>query len=135
MGNNDLVMRISTDGGSTWLDMKVLVDDGTNTVGNPCGVYDKTTGVIHMLYNINNEQVFEITSADEGLTWTTPRNLTSELGIIPIPGEYHFTIGCGPGCGIQLTNGDLIIPSYFANASGAFVIISNDHGSTWKLGE
>ncbi len=72
MGNNDSVMRISYDGGTTWSDMKVLVDDGTNTVGNPCGVYDKTTGIIHMLFNINNEQIFEITSADEGLTWSTP---------------------------------------------------------------
>ena len=65
-------MRISYDGGTAWSSMKVLVDDGTNTVGNPCGVYDKTTGIIHMLFNINNEQIFEITSADEGLTWSTP---------------------------------------------------------------
>lgn len=133
-GNIDLVERRSVDDGMSWSNMMIVADFGDHTAGNPCPVYDNTTGVLFMMYNLDNEQVFVKNSTDAGLTWSAPENLTSSLGIITIPGTFHTTIGCGPGNGIQLSTGRLVVPSYFFNSSGSFVIYSDDHGTTWHRG-
>lgn len=133
-GNIDLVMRRSFDAGDTWSAMEVVAAAGAHTAGNPCPVYDETTGVLHVMYNVDNEQVWVVTTADGGETWSAPRDLTGALGIRPIPGTFHVTHGCGPGTGIQLQSGRLVVPAYYWNASGCHVIYSDDHGTTWALG-
>src|SRR5215210_997528 len=45
-GDIDVVLRRSKDGGKTWGPLQVVVDDGTDTVGNPCPVLDRKTGRI-----------------------------------------------------------------------------------------
>ena len=37
-GNIDLVRRRSSDGGKTWKPIELVMDDGENTLGNPCPV-------------------------------------------------------------------------------------------------
>lgn len=64
-------------------------------------------------------------STDLGNTWSEPRELTQELGIEDL---YCAT---GPGNGIQMSNGRLIIP---ADIGGACVVFSDDHGITWQRG-
>ncbi len=39
-------LKRSFDNGRTWTGMKIIADDGDNTVGNPCPVVDRETGTI-----------------------------------------------------------------------------------------
>lgn len=138
-GDIDLVMRRSTDGGRTWSPIRTLVDAGGRTAGNPCPVFDRDTWTLWLPYCIDNKRVFLIHSRDYGVSWSTPREITPQLDLrlecadTPLCMEY----GTGPGIGIQLANGRLIVPAYFFGPSrerGAHVIYSDDHGATWHKG-
>ena len=61
-------------------------------------------------------------STDDGATWSPPREITQSVG--------HFA--AGPGIGIQLSSGRLVIPGY--SKAGSRVIFSDDHGQTWRAG-
>lgn len=131
-GDIDLVMRRSTDQGKTWSDMKVLLDDGENTMGNPCPVVDRTTGVIWLPYCRNNDTVHVISSADHGATWSAPVDITAAVK----PESWDKWYATGPGHGIQLASGRLLIPCdhYDEKEKYSHIIYSDDHGATWKLG-
>jgi sialidase-1 len=70
-------------------------------------------------------------SNDEGATWIGPADITASVNrsswnrIVP-----------GPGVGIQLRSGRLVIPCNHVIANVAFnhVIYSDDHGKKWHLG-
>lgn len=54
--------------------------------------------------------------------------------------DWMVFLGTGPGAGIQLQDGNLVFPVYSANTNvgasqSSAVIISEDHGETWKLGD
>ncbi|MFB9583785.1 sialidase family protein [Streptomyces goshikiensis] len=53
VGDNDIVMKKSTDGGATWGPLKVLAGAGTDKLahGNPAPVVDAFTGRISLLYS------------------------------------------------------------------------------------
>lgn len=150
----DLVMKRSTDHGKTWSDMIMVWDDGGNTCGNPAPVVDAATGKIHLLMTwnlgedtigeINNgtstdtRRVFVTNSIDDGLTWQTPREITSSVKL-PEWGWY----ATGPCHGIQLTKGQyagrMVIPCDNIGVGPSrkgfsHVIYSDDSGETWKLG-
>jgi sialidase-1 len=138
-GDIDLVMRRSADGGRTWSDIRVLVDAGNRTAGNPCPVFDRVTGTVWLPYCVDNKRVFMMSSRDSGLTWSRPVEITGQIGLVtkckdtPLCMEYCT----GPGKGIQLKSGRLIIPSFFigpSRARGAHVVYSDDHGATWRRG-
>ncbi|TFG18885.1 MAG: exo-alpha-sialidase [Promethearchaeota archaeon] len=135
-GDIDLVMKRSTDGGITWSEINVLGDNGTRTVGNPCPVWNNDTSTIHMIYNLDNKLVFEIHSTDLGITWSNPRHLTDEIGldITWNSNRFDYQHGTGPGIGIQMSNGTLVIPSYYFGEKGSHVIYSSDNGTTWDKG-
>lgn len=152
--NIDLVIRRSNDNGQTWSDQETIVDyPGQEGGGDPCMVVDKITGKVWLFYvygaegiGINyskqglaadsTQQLYAMTSSDEGLTWTPPRNLTPE---IKDPAWYGVFFASGRG--IQSSDGSLLVPlmvrKSFGTASNdhAHVAISNDHGKTWRVGE
>src|SRR5438552_1926843 len=104
-GNIDLVLRRSTDGGKTWEPLRVIIDDGDNTAGNPCPVVDRQTGTIWLPFCRNNREVLVTFSRDEGETWSKPENITSQVS------EPRWTwYATGPGHGIQLRDGRLLVP-------------------------
>ena len=147
-GDIDVVLKRSTDGGKTWRPTQVVADDGDNTVGNPCPVVDRTTGTIWLLLTHNpgsdteklirdgkstgTRGVWVTSSRDEGATWAKPRDITKEVK------DPNWTwYATGPGVGVQLTTGRLVIPCDHTTkekANHSHVIFSDDGGATWKRG-
>jgi sialidase-1 len=147
-GHNEILMRRSLDGGRTWTPMQLVNRDGTNALNNPTVVVDRDTGTIWLLFvrtstkkYKNDEEVARATgrisdmwvmhSTDEGATWAGPANITKSVNrrawnrIVP-----------GPGVGIQLRSGRLMIPCNHVVGKEAsdHVIYSDDHGKSWRLG-
>lgn len=155
-GDIDLLVKRSTDGGENWSAAQLIWSDSTNTCGNPAPVVDQSTGIVWLLLTWNlgvdkedqihymkardTRRVFMTHSADNGLTWTKPNEITSSVKK-PEWGWY----ATGPVNGIQLTrsthNGRLVIPSNHSSLTTAtqsvtrsHIIFSDDHGKTWQIG-
>lgn len=143
-GNIDLVLRRSFDGGRTWAAMQTVVDAGEDTVGNPTPVVERKTGAILLLMTRNPGRVTEretgpndrtvwmARSTDDGATWSPPAEITAQ---VKQPGWTWYATG--PGNGIQLRSGRLVIPcdhNSSDNRRFSHVIYSDDRGATWKIG-
>ena len=145
-GDNDLVLRRSFDAGRTWEPLQLVHEEGGDavvTIGNPCAVVDRTTGVVWLTMNRENGRVLVTSSSDDGQTWAAPRDITTDVSR-PEWGWYAM----GPGCGIQLTAsgsnhshpGRLVIPANHrttpdrSGPSSSHVIYSDDHGRSWHVG-
>lgn len=129
---------------------------------NPCPVYEKnsktlflfficvwrnTTELRQILTGKNKARLCCITSADDGQTWNQVKDLTEST----IGEAVHrwATFAVGPGHGVQLENGRLIIPAYayyipyrcfsfpipFTVCPRALSVYSEDFGQTWHIGK
>ncbi len=153
---NDIIMKRSTDGGRTWGPMRVLHDDGANSLNNPTVVQDNNTGRIFLWYQripghlkerstnvatgLHGPDIycnFVLTSEDDGVTWSKPLDVTATTKR-PVRAT---TIASGPGIGIQLTRGPhkgrLIIP-FNEGPYGRwqnYAVFSDDAGKTWQCGD
>ena len=153
-GDIDLVLKRSTDGGASWGKMITLFDDGNNVCGNPAPVVDWSTGRIWLFWcwqkcasqpsNIfpsildgHNRRVLYSYSDDDGLTWSTPVDMTSTLK------DRTWTwYATGPNHATQLISGPnkgrLIVPANHRDAANkinySHCFYSDDHGKTWVLG-
>lgn len=148
-GNIDLLLKRSTDGGKSWSAAQVVWDDGPNTCGNPCPVIDRATGTVWLLltHNLGSDTeallvegkskgtrtVWVTKSTDDGATWAKPIEITKN---VKRPDWTWYATG--PGVGIQLKSGRLVIPCdnkvAKTKARQSHVITSDDSGATWKLG-
>lgn len=148
---NDVLIRRSLDYGVTWetpqtIDRSEHYREGP--ISNFVMISDSTDGAVHGLYCQHYERVFYIRSADDGATFSEPVEIT---GVVE---QFRKTypwrvIATGPGHGIQLQNGRLIVPLWMSDGSGTefdagklghrpsdlAVIYSDDHGTTWQCGE
>lgn len=148
-GDIDIVLRRSTDGGRTWLPMQTVWDDGPNTCSGPCAVVDRDTGTVwmvlaHNLVGDTERKILDDTSkatptvwvthsTDDGVTWAKPAEITATAR------KPNWTwYATGPGVGIQLRSGRLLMPCDTALAGSkayySHVLVSDDHGKTWRLG-
>ncbi len=134
-GDVDLALRRSLDGGKTWDPLRIIADDAGHTIGNPCAVVDRDSGGIWLTYCRDNKEVLVTKSTDDGLHWSEPVNITEQAKRPEWP-----WVGTGPGHGIQLANGRLLIPCWadatanLGEAQLSYVFFSDDHGLTWKTG-
>jgi sialidase-1 len=148
-GDIDLVLRRSFDGGKTWQKMQTVANFGPDTIGNPCPVVDRATGTIWLPLTKNlghetqkqieegkskeNRTVWLTKSTDDGATWAKPIEITASVR------DPKWTwYATGPGVGIQLKSGRLVIPcdhrTLGTKELHAHVIYSDDRGKTWTVG-
>jgi sialidase-1 len=155
-GEIEIYLRRSKDQGKTWTPFNVIAHTGARiegnphkplggeheqTVNNPVAIVDSVTGNIEFLYCINYARCFSMRSTDDGLTWSKPVEITATFEAFKKYYDWKV-IATGPGHGIQLKNGRLVVPVWIAfgkvgdhGPSAAATIFSDDHGITWKAGE
>lgn len=161
-GDIDVGISRSTDGGLTWGPMITAMDMGeygglpqdVNGIGDPCIVVDEVTGDILLFAAwthggkagqaawwtagdgfepAQTPQLMMSRSQDDGLTWSTPVNLTRQVK----QEAWHFTFQ-GPGRGITMADGTLVVPFQHQEADrtpAAGIIYSTDRGETWHVHE
>ncbi|MZQ48967.1 MAG: exo-alpha-sialidase [Bacteroidales bacterium] len=168
--NIDVGMSRSTDGGQTWEPMKIIIDMGEygglpknmNGVGDPCILYDNKNDVIWVaalwlngsspdkmawwdskpgMLPGETGQFILVKSTDDGLTWSEPVNITSQIK----KPEWQLLLQ-GPGKGITMTDGTLVFPAQFKANTGekaldggiftpfSTIVYSRDGGETWTIG-
>ena len=141
-GNNDLVLRRSTDHGKTWRAMQLVHEEGGDaviTIGNPTAVVDRSNGRVWLTMNRKNHDTLITHSDDDGVSWAPVKDITASVR----KAEWGW-YALGPGVGIQLERGPnrgrLIIPANHretkdrSGPSASHVIYSDDHGATWRIG-
>uniref|UniRef100_A0A8C6T185 exo-alpha-sialidase n=1 Tax=Neogobius melanostomus TaxID=47308 RepID=A0A8C6T185_9GOBI len=131
-----------------WEDMHVL---GTAFLPghrsmNPCPVHDEFTGTVFLFFiavlghtsesqqlitGKNVTRLCFVSSLDNGDTWSPVTDLTQT--VIGETIKEWATFALGPGHGIQLKSGRLMIPAY--TTPRAFCFHSDTHGRTWRFGE
>lgn len=155
-GEIEVHLRRSLDGGRTWEPAQHIAHraeriegnphkqqggEREQTVNNPVAIVDRKTGAIEFLYCVNYARCFSMRSTDDGLTWTAPVEITAAFE--PFRKHYDWkVIATGPGHGIQLRTGRLVVPIWLAyggvgdhKPSAAATIYSDDHGRTWQAGD
>ena len=153
---NKIVLKRSTDGGRTWCEMKIIADDGENSLNNPTAVVEQESGRVFLMYQripghlkehsksiatgFDGPDVYRnllICSDDNGVTWTQPLDVTRSTKRPTVA----TTMASGPGIGIQLTRGPhkgrLIIPFNEGpyHQWNNFSVYSDDRGATWECGD
>jgi sialidase-1 len=156
-GEIEIHLRRSTDGGRTFSPARQIAHLGPRlprhpvalahksggpadqTVNNPVAIADRD-GTVHFLYCVEYLRCFHLRSTDDGATWSSPVEITATFEQFR-PDWPWRVIATGPGHGIQLHHGRLVVPVWLAAAKSsphgeavASVIFSDDHGATWQRG-
>uniref|UniRef100_A0ABM5FVT4 exo-alpha-sialidase n=1 Tax=Pogona vitticeps TaxID=103695 RepID=A0ABM5FVT4_9SAUR len=129
---------------------------------NPCPVYDRKTGTIFLFFigvqtyiteghqirtGRNAARLCYVSSQDGGHTWSQVTDLTDQ--VIGDDLRNWATFAVGPGHGVQLTSGRLVVPAYtyhihkrlFGRPLGcwvkphSFTFYSDDGGKHWARGQ
>lgn len=157
-GEIEVHLRRSTDGGRTWSAPQHIAHSGERiegnphkhdaegakeqTVNNPVAIVDRDGKTIHFLYCINYARCFYMRSTDDGLTFSHPVEITGAFEAFRPKCNWNV-LATGPGHGIQIKSGRLIVPVWLAygkkpgdhSPSMAGTIYSDDSGATWKAGD
>jgi len=136
-GDIDLLLRRSFDGGTTWQPTQVVYEEGGDdpiTIGNPCPVVDRG-GTIHLVFCRNNARALCTKSVDDGATFAAPVEITKQIQGF----DFAWTrLGSGPGHGLQVAAGRIIVPVWLNDRIGhtyrSAIISSDDAGASWNAG-
>ena len=159
-GAIDIMIRRSPDGGVTWSTQRKLVNsegkvaqnpmalkqnlakEGEITVNNPVAIADRQTNAVHFLYCIEYARCYYMRSDDDGRSFTKPIDITGTFDAFRKDYDWKV-LATGPGHGIQLKNGRLLVPVWLSTGTGGHahrpscvsLIYSDDHGRTWRRGQ
>ncbi len=157
-GDIDVGMSRSIDGGRTWEPMQAIMDMGDDPewrydgIGDPAVLVDKKTSTIWVaatwshgnrswrgsgpgLKPEETGQLMLVRSDDDGLTWSKPINITSQ---VKHP-KWCFILQ-GPGKGITMRDGTIVFAAQYQDPPEqkrlphSTIIYSKDHGKTWQVG-
>lgn len=155
----DLVLRRSEDGGKSFappvfigkLDIPVVKNPvalaqklGTPdeiTYNNPVAIADRS-GAVHFVFCVEYNRCFYMRSDDDGRSFSKPVEITSAFEAFR--SDYDWKVlATGPGHGIQLKNGRLLVPVWLSTGTGGHAhrpsivstIYSDDGGATWRRGD
>lgn len=131
----NIVVRLSSDNGETWSEEKRVVDFPFNeSASDPSMILDKETGDIFLFYNYMNLETEKdvyylhyVKSMDNGLTWSEPVDITSEITKPEWKNHFKF-IASGRGC---QTKQGVLLHCLVDLQQGVIVFGSSDHGQTW----
>jgi sialidase-1 len=159
-GLQDIVVRRSRDRGATWDAPRVAarlpgemapnpvalalgVDQpGAATYNNAAPIVDARDQSLTVLFCAEYARCYSMRSTDDGLTFSPPTDITPVFE--EFRREYDWrVIATGPGHGIQLRSGRLLVPVWLSDGTGhhahrpsiVAVIYSDDHGRTWRRGD
>ncbi len=159
-GPIDIVMRRSTDNGTTWDEQRViahvegeiqqnpvalaqgLAQPGEVTYNNLAPIVDVEGGIIHFLFAVEYARIHYMRSDDDGDTFSQPVDVTAAFDAFRP--EYDWkVVATGPGHGIQLDNGRLLVPVWLSDGTGGHAhrpsvvatVYSDDQGETWQRGD
>ncbi len=138
----DILMRRSTDQGATWQPPQIAIDHrqfAGEGIHNFTSTADHITGEVCFVFCSGYARAYMMKSADAGQTFTDPVDITGVFEAFRQ--DYDWNVcATGPGHGIQLQNGRLLIPVWLSNGGRAHrpsmvsTIYSDDHGATWQRG-
>jgi sialidase-1 len=153
-GEIDLLVRRSTDGGVTWdaarRPFRAPVDarpnrvaprrpNGGLTFNNPVAIADGAA--VHFLYCVEYSRCFYARSDDGGATFTEPVEITATFEAFRPQYDWKV-LATGPGHGIRLDGGRLLVPVWLSTStngphrpSRVATIFSDDGGQTWRAGD
>ncbi|MFF3641978.1 exo-alpha-sialidase [Streptomyces sp. NPDC002564] len=157
-GTIDVVLKRSADGGRTWGPLQVVGKNGADLAGNPAPVVLDTGRIL--LVQVRNaaaatedairrgkvaaaagRRVWVQHSDDDGLTWSTPREITGQVK--KANWRWYATT---PGHAVQLTTGRVVVPANHSlppagtdigtegKYNGGHSLLSDDAGATWRIG-
>ena len=158
-GAIDLLLRRSTDTGRTWEPPQRMnrspepvgrnpaavaqgLGEGGQACNNPLLIADRQPGRVHFLYCVEYARCFYRVSQDDGLSWSEPRDIPRALR--EFQKRYPWRVcAVGPGHGIQLSSGRLLVPVWLSPGTGGHAhrpsasasIYSDDAGLSWHAGE
>ncbi len=157
-GTIDIVLRRSKDSGRTWSPMQViaqvdgpkaknpvalaqnLAQPGEVTYNNPVAITTRQ-GPVHLLFCLEYMRAFYLRSDDDGRTFSKPVEITAAFDAFRP--EYDWRVlATGPGHGIELRSGRLLVPVWLSTGTGghahrpsvAATIYSDDGGRSWQRG-
>ena len=155
-GAIDVVMRRSTDGGKSWEPQRKVATPpgdaeqnpashgrkpGELTVNNPVAIAGGDGRTVHFLYCVEYNRCFYTRSDDAGLTFADPVEITQTFDRFR-PAYDWKVLATGPGHGVRLSNGRLLVPVWLSTSTGGphrpsrvATIYSDDDGRTWHAGE
>ena len=158
-GAIDILLRRSTDGGRSWSAQtniahvpgpkaknpvalaQKLATPGEVTYNNPVAIPD-ANGAVYFLFCLEYARCFYLRSDDDGASWSKPVEITAAFD--RFRPEYDWKVlATGPGHGIQLRTGRLVVPVWLSLGTGGHahrpsvtsVIYSDDLGRTWSRGD
>lgn len=154
-----ILLRRSTDEGKTWSAPQSIVDvpgpkqknafalklkhtDPTTVTYNNPVLISGDDGTVHMLFCLEYERAFYQRSEDDGITWSTPTEITATFDAFKSDYEWKV-LATGPNHSIQLKSGRLVVPVWLSTGTGGnahrpsvtATIYSDDNGKTWQAGE
>lgn len=149
---NDIVAKISTDGGKSWGKLIQVAISGTSSLNNPTAVYiAEKKSILLMFQEYPPKQhegstqtgvegdgicrIYTVWSDDGGTTWSPKKDITRQAKIPAVTG-FAF----GPGIAIRVVSGPdkgrILVP---VNASGGkdgwfnYLTYSDDLGENWGI--